>query len=191
MITFVVIFGFIVSFAAGLTVGLEHHWTASAVANSTPSAHPPTTQRGFLLAALNLTPDQQEKMKAIWAEAPDHRHEQSDRHNQCRIDRDEAIVALMSPEQKTQYDQIQKTYREKIDAIDQEFRAEFQRKVDETMKILTPEQQAKYRELLARRQAFDHGPHDHGDRGFRETNRRGDDRATSQPRSQPSQTVAQ
>ena len=186
MVKFVVIFGFAVSFAAGLTVGMARH-SDQTIASSpaSPAAHPPTTQRGFLLAALNLTPDQQDQMKTIWADAGDRgRHDQTDRRNQCRKDRDDAVVALMSPEQKTQFDDVQKSYREKMDAIDQESRTEFQHKVDETMKILTPEQQAKYRELLAKRQAFDRGPRDRGDRGFREPNRRGNDRATSQPRSQ-------
>jgi Spy/CpxP family protein refolding chaperone len=184
MVKFVVIFGFAVAFAAGLTVGMGKPWNSSgALVSSAPTTHP-TTQRSFLLAALNLTPDQQEKMKTIWADGGDFRREQMDRRNQCRTDRDDALVGLMSPDQKTKYDEIQKDYREKLDAIDQEFRAEFQRKVDETMKILTPEQQAKYRELLARRQAVDRGPRDRGDRGFRDQNRRGNDSATSQPRSQ-------
>jgi Spy/CpxP family protein refolding chaperone len=188
MTRFIVIFGFAISFAAGLVVGMGKQWNPPAEAGSpSPTTHPSGPPHGFLPAALNLTPDQQDKMKKIWQdEAERGRHEQFDRRNQCRKERDDAILSLLSPQQKTQYDDIQKTYREKNDAIDQEFRAEFQRKVEQTKEILTPEQRVKYDELLARRQSFDRGPRDRGDRGFRDSNRRGgDDHATSQPRSQP------
>ena len=191
MVKLVVTLGFLVAFSAGLVVGLQTHTSAPAAVVSTTR---PTTQPrgGFLPAALNLTPEQQEKMKQIWANVADRdRKEQFDKHNQCRKERDEAILALLSTDQKTTYDDIQKTFRDKNDAIDREMRAEFDRKVEETNEILTPEQRVKYAELRSRRQPFDRGQRggdrngggDHG--GFREQNRRGDDRATSQPRSQP------
>jgi len=79
----------------------------------------------------------------------------------------------------------EKEYKDGIDALDREMREPFEKAVKATDEILTPEQRIKYHELLARHQ-FDRGPRDHGDRGFRDSNRRGgDDHATSQPRSQP------
>jgi Spy/CpxP family protein refolding chaperone len=112
--------------------------------------------------------------------------EQRERRDKCRAERDQAIVALLTPEQKTRYDEIWKNYREKNETMDKELREDFQKKVEQTIEILNPEQRTKYQELLAKRQ-FDRGPRDHGDRGgFREPNRRGgDDHATSQPHSQP------
>jgi Spy/CpxP family protein refolding chaperone len=192
MVKLVVTFGFLISFAAGLVVGMQRGTSAPAAMN--PPSTRPFGPRGFLPAALNLTPDQQEKMKQIWAdEGNKSRTEQSERRNACRKERDDAILGMLTPDQKTQYDDIQKTYREKNDAIDHDLRADFQRKVEETNKILTPEQQAKYQELLSHRQPFerqgfdrgDRGPRDHGDRGFNRLDRRGEDRATSQPRPQP------
>jgi Spy/CpxP family protein refolding chaperone len=181
MVKLVVILGFAISFAAGLMVGFETH-TPPAEASA---PHMPATTRGFgpgrsmLKDALNLTPEQQEKMKKIWAPR------QGDPRREARDERDAAMLALLSPEQKTQYDQIQKQYQDRINAMETDFREDFQRKVKETDEILSPEQSAKYHEFLNRHQPFEHGPRDRGDRGFHEPNRRGDDRATSQPRSQP------
>lgn len=187
MVKLVVTFGFLISFAAGLVVGMQLHTLAPAAVNM-PATRPMGGPRGFLNAALNLTPEQQEKMKSIWAEDPGHnRNEQTERRNQCRKERDDAIQGMLSEQQKNQFEQIQKSYHEKNDAIDRDLRSDFQRKVEETNKILTPEQQSKYQELLAHRQQFDRGdrgPRDHGDHGFKDSNRRGDDRATSQPRPQ-------
>jgi Spy/CpxP family protein refolding chaperone len=187
VVKFVVIFGFLVSFAAGFVVALG---TKSPPAEAGSPKMPATTRafgpgRGVLPAALNLSPDQQEKMRKIWGSGPSHSHGGEDPRRQAHDEREAAILALMTPEQKTKYDEIQKQYQDRISAMDQEFREDFQRKVKETDEILSPEQSAKYHEFLNRHQPFDHGARDHGDRGFREPNRRGDDRATSQPRSQP------
>ena len=189
MTKIVVIFGFLVAFAAGLVVGLERRPAPPAHATG-PATTRASGPRGFLPAALNLTPEQQAEMKKIWDDASGPgpaSHDQREKRDKARKERDDQLMALLSPEQKTQYEEIQKSYREKNDAIDRDLRADFQRRVEETNKILTPEQQAKYQELLAHRQQFDRGdrgPRDRGDRGFRDSNRRGDDRATSQPRPQ-------
>src|SRR6476659_10235112 len=140
MVKLVVTIGFLISFAAGLVVGMQRHTLAPAAVNA-PTTHPSGGPHGFLPAALNLSPEQQEKMKKIWAEDPNHsRSEQFERRNQCRKERDDAIQGLLSTDQKTQFEEIQKSYREKNDAIDRDLRADFQRKVEETNKILTPEQ---------------------------------------------------
>jgi Spy/CpxP family protein refolding chaperone len=185
MVKLVVTFGFLIAFAAGLVVGMQQH----SIAPAAPPTTRPSGPRGFLPAALNLTADQQEKMKKIWdpSSGPNPR-EQRERRDKCRTEREQAILALLTPEQKTQYDEIWKNYRDKNDSMDRELREDFQKKVEQTKEILTPEQRTKYEELLAKRQPFDRGgPREHGDRGgFREPNRRGgDDHATSKPHSQP------
>src|SRR3954471_8985610 len=131
MLKVVVILGFLVAFAAGFRVAVETRTVATTT--PPPSTRPATTQRsGFLRAALNLTPDQQEKMKKIWEAGMPNPREQRERRDKCRSDRDVAIQALLTPEQKANFEQIQKDYRTNVDAIDQEAKAEFQRKVEET-----------------------------------------------------------
>jgi Spy/CpxP family protein refolding chaperone len=190
MVRFVVIFGFIVSFAAGLMVGMVSHSSPAEAGSSVVVSQPPATTRSFgggkgvLPAALNLTPEQQEKMKKIWSSSPPHERGSSDPRNQAREERDAAILALLNPQEKAKYDEIQKNFQDRMTALDRDFRDDFQRKVQETDAILTPEQSVKYQEFLSRHQPFDRGPRDRPDRGFHESNRRGEDRATSQPRSQ-------
>ncbi len=186
MTRFIVILGFAISFAAGLVVGMGTHNNPSAAANSpSPTTHP-SGPHG-MAAELNLTPEQQEQMKKIWQDVARRGHgepQQPDRRQQLRATRDEALAALVHPEDKTKYEQIQKEYKDGIDALDREMREPFEKAVKATDEILTPEQRIKYHEMLARHQ-FDRGPRDRGDRGFRDSNRRGgDDHATSQPRSQ-------
>jgi Spy/CpxP family protein refolding chaperone len=182
MVKFIVTLGFLIAFSAGLVVGMEKHSLAPASLATTHPAGP-----HGLAAELGLTPQQQDQMKQIFSDvARRGRSEQSDRRAGYRKERDDAVVAILSADQKTQYDTIQKTYQDKLAAIDAENKAAFQKAVDATMAILTPDQRTKYQEFLARHQVErgDRGPRDR-DRGFRDSNRRGDDRATSQPRSEP------
>src|SRR5581483_603861 len=149
MVKFVVIFGFLVSFAAGFVVSREKR---SAPAD-TGSARPPATTRamgpgrGVLPSALNLTPDQQEKMRKIWGSGPPHARGGEDPRRTAHDERDAAIQAMLTPEQKIKYEEIQKQYQERIAALEQEFRDDFNRKVKETDEILTAEQSAKYHEF--------------------------------------------
>src|SRR4051812_24568168 len=104
MVKLVVILGFLVAFAAGFMVAVETR-TVTPTAQA-PSTRPATTQRsGFLRAALNLTPDQQEKMKKIWESGMPNPREQRERRDKCRTDRDVSIQALLSPEQKEKFEQ--------------------------------------------------------------------------------------
>src|SRR4051812_21162896 len=126
MVKFVVILGFLISFAAGLAVGIGTHTPA-------PAAQPPATtravgqQRGVLPAALNLTPEQQEKMKKIWGEGPPHGHgDQNDPRRQAHDERDAALQAMLTPEQKAKYEEAQKSFQDRMSAIDREFRDDFQ-----------------------------------------------------------------
>jgi len=183
MARIVVAIGFLIAFAAGLVVGLEMRQTAV--------ASPPTTRPhgpdGFLARELNLSAKQQEQLHQIWSETV-HRggREQDDRRRQLREERDNAIAALVHPEDKGKYDEIVAKYTEQRTAMDNQMRASFQAAVEKTKEILTPEQRAKYEKILAQRQ-LDRGP----DRGGRERdnskdpNRRGDDHATSRSASQP------
>ena len=191
MVKLVVIFGFLVAFAAGFVVATSTKAPPAEAGSpkEVPATHPMGPPRGGILpAALNLTPEQQEKMREIWKP----RDRENDPRRQARDERDAALMALLTPEQKTKYDEIQKNFQDRLSAIDKQFKDEFTDKVNRTREILTPEQRIKYDEFISRHQPpFEHGPRDrgdhgdHGDRALRESNRRGDDRATSQPRSQP------
>ena len=193
MTKLVVIIGFVVSFAAGLIVGIESRQTS--IASTTPGtattrpSHGPGP--GILAAEWNLTPQQQEAMKQIWSEMAKHgRGEQEDHRRQLRTERDDAIASLIRVEDKEKYDQIRKNYSDQTAAMDKEMRSRFDEAVKRTNEILSPEQQAKYKEFLSRHQ-FDRGgprggPGGGPERNRESTTRRGDSGgATPRPSSQP------
>jgi len=106
---------------------------------------------GWLTSELQLSAEQQEKLAKIWSEAgrPDPRR-QEERRRQLRRQRDEAIGALIRPEDRGKYDAIHAEYAEQSAALDREMRAGFQKAVEQTKEILSPQQREKYEILLKR-----------------------------------------
>jgi Spy/CpxP family protein refolding chaperone len=137
---------FLVTFAAGVVAG-RLYWQ---------SGHRPPGP-SFLAAELNLTAEQREKMHTIWTESmSDGGRRQWDQRKVLGQERDAAIAALMTAEQKPQYEKILQDYTRKLDEQGQERKKAFDQAVEKTKQILTPEQVAKYEELLKR------PPHDRG-----------------------------
>jgi Spy/CpxP family protein refolding chaperone len=180
MTKLVVIVGFIVAFSAGLMVGMglhQHAATEETSPTTRPNGSGGSGGRGSWIAQeLDLTPQQQEALKKIWADSPDRsrREEHDDARRQLRRERDEAILALVPDRSK--YDEIMRQYEEKTDALDDAMRKGFEEKVRLTKAHLTPEQNAKYDEMLKRR-SRDWGRD-------KETTRRSSSGATTRP-SQP------
>lgn len=170
MTRIVVVFGFLIAFAAGLAVGIKTRG---------PAAQPttrPARHRGWLAAELNLTAKQQEELNKIWADmARRGEREQGDRRRQLYRERDQAIAAVIRTEDKKRYDGVVKQYEQKLSDLDREWRESFQASVEKTKQILTPEQRVKYEELLKRHQS---------ERGSRDWHH-GERRGSSQPASQP------
>lgn len=154
----ILIIAFLVVFAAGLMVGMVRgRSTATAVIN----AHP--DRASFLTAQLNLTPDQEEKMHKIWSEVMKNGPGGGQHVGELDKERDDAIRAMLSEDQKSRYDQIVHEYRAKADAM----RAEMHRRIDEaerrTREILTDSQRVKFDEITRERHNRQHeGGHVHG-----------------------------
>jgi Spy/CpxP family protein refolding chaperone len=159
----ILVTGFAIAFGAGMTVGVQ--WRGQ-TAQAAPATTRPTSRGvGYLTAELNLTPDQQEKMKDIWSEAARRGgREQEERRRAHRKERDDAIAALVRPEDRERYDQVLRTYADRNAAMEREWRGKYQESVERTKDILTADQRKKYDEILKRQE-----------------NRRADDRATSRP----------
>jgi Spy/CpxP family protein refolding chaperone len=167
-----VLVGFCIAFAAGMVVGVNRRTIHPSAASSTHT--PPTTSGmrgpgGYLAKELNLTPDQQEQLRQIWSDvARRARGEREELRRQYRKQREEAIAAIIPADQKKQYQQIQDEFTQKMEELDRQWRASFEDAVAKTKPILTPEQRAKYEEMLKRNQwdrsGHDRGDHDHGGR---------------------------
>ena len=139
---------FLVTFAAGGVVG----WSVLR------PDHPP---RGpsWLTAELDLTDQQREQMHNIWSEVMGATMRQhGDQSKALRQERDQAVIALLTDEQKTRYDAIYKEYLRKEAELSDQRKQAFDEAVKRTMQILTPEQAAKYEELMKKQPERGFGP---------------------------------
>lgn len=147
MTRWVVLVGFVVSFAAGLTIGLSLR--ASARAGDRP---PPGSRGSWLAQQLQLTPQQREQMDAIWSEAAGRGggREAWAQKRELREQRDRAIAELIPPDRRSEYDALLAQYEAATEALDAQWRQSFQEAVEKTRQILTPEQRQKYEQLMSR-----------------------------------------
>lgn len=155
MAKIVLVLGFVVCFGAGLIAGLEmRRGSAVQAAPTTRASSPSGRGPGWLTAELGLSAEQQDKLKAIWTDAA-HRggREQEDRRRQYRKERDDAIAALIRPEDKEKFELALKTYTDRLGAMEKEWRAALASKVEKTREILTAPQREKYEEILKRHEA--------------------------------------
>jgi len=142
----ILVSAFLLAFAAGTSVGL--------FATKPPTLPPPPPRdrpESFLARELNLTEEQKEQMKKIWSEVmgPGGRG-QPDRRSVLAQDRDQAVVALLSEEQRARYEGILKDYADKMEALQQDRKKAFDEARERTKAILTPEQAEKYDQLMKR-----------------------------------------
>ena len=128
---------FLVTFAAG-AVASRLSW---------PSEHRPPGP-SFLTAELNLTTEQREQMHNIWEAMRGGERSQWEQRRTFGQERDAAIAALMTAEQKPQYEKVLQDYTRKVDEMSQDRKKAFDQAVEKTKQILTPEQAVKYEEML-------------------------------------------
>jgi hypothetical protein len=179
MAKFLLIVGFAIAVGAGWMMGSGYErrqrqeQQLQTSATTMPTSRP--IRRGFLASELSLTTEQNDKMKVIWSDMA-HRggREEWDKRNLFRKERDEAIAALIRPEDKEKLEQVQKTFTDRIAAMDKEMRSSYESAVEKTKAILGTEQLKKYEEFLKNHEP-PKGSHD------REQSRRVEDRATSRP----------
>jgi Spy/CpxP family protein refolding chaperone len=188
MAKIMVVIGFLVAFAAGLAVGFEMRRTSHAQAPTTteppvrttgPSTRGSRSPGGWIASELKLDAEQRKKMDAIWSDVARGGREESDKERDAlRKKRDEAILALVGADNKAKYDDIQKQYRDDQQAMERKMRGRFEKAVEETKAILTPEQREKYEQLLARHRPPDRDGSRDGGRGRGASNGPGGPRGT-------------
>jgi hypothetical protein len=139
-----------VVFAAGAMVGMVGQ-RATAKTADVPTIN---SVRGHsrLTEELQLNVDQQSKIQAIWSAAvvkagpPP-----TERVRALEKDREQAILSLLSDNEKTRYNQVIADYRQKLDALHQPARTAFTEAEEQTKPLLNPTQLAKYEEIIKRR----------------------------------------
>jgi Spy/CpxP family protein refolding chaperone len=112
--------------------------------------------RSWLTDQLNLTPEQSQQMKAVWENVRGSSKPRNDARMQYRKERDDALQALLTPEQKAAYAKLVEHYNAEIAELNRQQEAEFQAAAERTKKILNEQQRARYDELL--KKGFRGGP---------------------------------
>jgi len=131
---------FLAAFGAGACVG-------------TLWQQPAKSARDGRLSELNLTPEQQEKIKAIWTEAMKATDWQAQREKReaAQKERDEALRTLITGDQKQRFEEIMSAYQKKADEIAQEGRKAKDEAYERTKAMLTESQRVLYDELRKKR----------------------------------------
>lgn len=186
----IVILGFIVAFAAGWVSALLVQQTRATATVLAPDRPP---RRPWLAEELGLDARQAEEVKRIWSDAMrSARREHEERRHALRKQREDAIAALIPPQDKAAYEQFHQQYLDEMGKIGREREGLFEQAVAKTKALLTPEQRVKYEALLAKRGEWerrDRGPGSRRRPGSHEHNRhnrRPGDRTAAPPPSEKS-----
>jgi Spy/CpxP family protein refolding chaperone len=104
-----------------------------------------------LVEELDLTPDQRHKIQQIWSKvAENHSPVPMAEIEKDDAERWQAIDQLLTPQQRTQYAQIQQRFEARMQGLDQGNRERAAAAEEQTKQLLTPAQREKYERLLAR-----------------------------------------
>jgi Spy/CpxP family protein refolding chaperone len=180
-VKWVIVLAFFVVFGAGAVVGMATRSAGTGEPGTQPPPPPPQgnntrPSRGNrppfdIATALGLNTEQRQQMKEIF-EPLRNRQAFDDKRHALQRDRETAVRALLSDDQRTKYEQVLKDYEDKVAALETERDQAFKNAVEKAKSIMNDEQRKKYDEVLAHR-ADPHrrgpstrpgGPdHDHGD----------------------------
>lgn len=141
---------FVVTLAAGVAVGLS----VSRLEHRPPGP-------SWLSAELDLSRQQRDQMRQIWSDVigTEERRRWEQRKALAQA-RDDAIVALLTEEQRPQYEKILEDFSRNMEELRQDRKRAFEQAVARTKEILTPEQAAKYDELM--KKPWGRGPGEKG-----------------------------
>ena len=135
----------VLTFGAGIVAEkLTSHLQASDAGGDNPAAG----QTSWILQPLRLNDQQTQHMRGIWESVNDAARDCENQRSSLRKDCDQAVFSLLTPEQKTQYNQKMTEYQTSLDDVDKRQREAFRKGVQQTNAILTPQQQDKYRQIL-------------------------------------------
>ena len=141
-----VIFAFALAAVLSLAAGVVGGMLVARVPE-TPRPHP---QSLAPLAELNLSPDQQEKMKEIWQQvqttAQDCYRDARKADEQWKKN----VETLLTDEQKAQYSKITQDYNNQWAALKAKRNTMFRQAIEQTRKLLDASQREKYEQILKR-----------------------------------------
>jgi len=139
---------FVLALAAGVSGGM--------LLARLPATHPEggdaaTAAASPLAAELALTPQQSEDMRRVWEGVRETSQQCYEDGRRLQKDRDDALVALLTDEQKVKFEKISREYAEQFAELNRKRDRDFDKAVQQTKKILTDGQWQKYERILRSR----------------------------------------
>src|SRR5262245_9749836 len=131
---------FVLAMGAGVAVGM--------LGAKYPQTHQP---RSWLGDELSLSAEQREQMRAIWQDVSKARPRDWERRRALEKEKNEAIVGLLTEEQKAKYDELNRQFAQKMQEQAQQREAAMQEAIERTKQILTPEQRDRYEQIMQER----------------------------------------
>jgi hypothetical protein len=144
-----VLFAFLIALGAGIVGGML---ISRLPMLSTATGAQPVRAQSPLTDMLQLSPDQADKMRMIWEEARGKSQTALAQVQTLQKGRDDALVAILTTdEQRAKYEKVTKDYAKQFAEVIAQRDQVFQDAVAQTRKILSPQQQKKYEEVLRTR----------------------------------------
>jgi hypothetical protein len=149
----VFLLGFILSLAAGVVVGMVVSRPGVMIAGpaTKPSSDRDPGGRNSFAEKLELTPQQDEAMKKIWNEVQASMRQfeagRFDRRHALADERDKAVLLLIPPEKKADYERIQQEHAAKMTELNNERDRIFKEADEKTKAILSEAQWKKLEEM--------------------------------------------
>lgn len=156
----VLLAAFVLVMSAGVVVG--RLWTRLPVVSAQHGR-----SRSWLADQMNLSPQQRQRMDAIWSGTKQKIHQTFEKQHEIDHQRDAAILALLTPSQKTAYDKIEASHQAARAQLDKQRAALVHDANQRSRALLSDEQKARWDGLSKQMPVpWRHGPHGpHGPHG--------------------------
>jgi Spy/CpxP family protein refolding chaperone len=109
---------------------------------------PPGGMERSLAEELNLSEEQRTKMRGIWETVHGDVNRTFEDAIKLEQQRDEALVAILTDEQKAQFEKISKDFAGRFDGLSRQRDQIFGKAVEDTRKVLDETQKQKYEQIL-------------------------------------------
>jgi Spy/CpxP family protein refolding chaperone len=153
----------VLALGAGVAAGMLASRVTPPSSSENPATAPATpVDRTPLVQELNLTPEQRDRMREIWEGVRGDVHETFADAQRLQRQRDDALVALLTDEQKAQFEKISKDFKDQFDQLTRKRDKVFQSAVERTRQLLNDEQRKRYEAILKTSVGPDGRPHEPG-----------------------------
>jgi Spy/CpxP family protein refolding chaperone len=143
---------FALTLSSGVVTGmLFSHLPASAKSSPGPVAAVAPAAKTPMEQALGLNSAQQEQMQKIWEHVRDTTDDCYLKAQDLQKEQWQAIVDLLTPEQKAQFSKVDAGFKAKFDDLKKKREAAFQQAVTDTDKLLDESQRTRFHDLIKTR----------------------------------------